>query len=614
MLSYRTTLEYSTNESTMSTHFLSKTISVPSIRKRKVNLATSRSTRKIKPLITYEFCNKIRNRKSREDIQVTPEIALEVIRKYLLPMFEADCRNVAAKRRPSVYGVTSSTEKGTYDGIKLSDIIGKELRSINKNLSELKSKWQMTEAEKLRIKEEINEYQERLITSRCTLAALRCQISTGVQSMEKAEKNTNFIIEQVAEYQRLKEIKDSERNLLGQLLSNERTRNASLDNKSNELLHWYSLLEMQSDIMGERLKGLYEASLSLNGPVNSRDAIHDENDILKQKSVELCLYTIENEDIAEITLTKYIEYITQNHVFSMKRTDYREEVKSLKNHIKDVLHQKSKQISQAKDERDFLESKYQDLEKKYDELNEGYAKLRQQAREINSKRKLNGLDEEKLCKFCNKNYYERDNFNWSCCLHPGKWNGTMYWCCGKSKEDAPGCVRSKHEMKDESEEEVNPEEKDQKSSKKKCPSCRQIGHSAFQCPKDPNARSHADANEEIERIRQFKKTRTKLGNTSLEVSTKLISMLNPRLGDKTDSIEVDNKTEFISDFEDIERIRDVAVVKNNVDITAIARASLNSYSRRSQRRKSTVMKSRDGAPIDESISELYSTARNQIIS
>lgn len=50
--------------------------------------------------------DKIRNRENHSEVDVTPELAARVIKEYLLPMFEADTRNVHAKNRAHQFGIS----------------------------------------------------------------------------------------------------------------------------------------------------------------------------------------------------------------------------------------------------------------------------------------------------------------------------------------------------------------------------------------------------------------------------------------------------------------------------------------------------------------------------
>jgi hypothetical protein len=38
-------------------------------------------------------------------------------------------------------------------------------------------------------------------------------------------------------------------------------------------------------------------------------------------------------------------------------------------------------------------------------------------------------------------------------MHSGTYSGEMYWCCGKTEPDAPGCKIRKHESRDDEDEE-----------------------------------------------------------------------------------------------------------------------------------------------------------------
>jgi hypothetical protein len=92
-----------------------------------------------------------------------------------------------------------------------------------------------------------------------------------------------------------------------------------------------------------------------------------------------------------------------------------------------------------------------------------------------------GLDKTQfICKFCFETFKESENLNWSCHRHPGEWSGQIYWCCGKSKKEAPGCVKSKH-VPDNEEEIIEKSEIEEI-----CLSCKKTGHSFKTCPKDPN--------------------------------------------------------------------------------------------------------------------------------
>jgi uncharacterized protein YfcZ (UPF0381/DUF406 family) len=46
---------------------------------------------------------------------------------------------------------------------------------------------------------------------------------------------------------------------------------------------------------------------------------------------------------------------------------------------------------------------------------------------------------QKFCINCQKDYLEKENYNWSCQLHRSDYGGEMWWCCGKKDSNAVGC-------------------------------------------------------------------------------------------------------------------------------------------------------------------------------
>ena len=77
-------------------------------------------------------------------------------------------------------------------------------------------------------------------------------------------------------------------------------------------------------------------------------------------------------------------------------------------------------------------------------------------------------------------FTEKDNLNWSCRIHPNQnenssWGGNMYWCCGKTRKNAPGCKKNKHiSYKSDNEEESDKDEE----KIVKCTACKSPNHEA----------------------------------------------------------------------------------------------------------------------------------------
>lgn len=137
-----------------------------------------------------------------------------------------------------------------------------------------------------------------------------------------------------------------------------------------------------------------------------------------------------------------------------------------------------------------------------------------------------------MCKICNKEYSELNNFNWSCCTHRSEWGGSMWWCCGKQKVSAKGCKYQKHSIcgdRDDEEEGVVSDPK-----RLKCPICKVKGHAADCCDKDPNIRMGFNIQQEGSRIACLDSTDSKkrLGDsvkTTSQFLTKTTLLGNERI-------------------------------------------------------------------------------------
>ena len=147
---------------------------------------------------------------------------------------------------------------------------------------------------------------------------------------------------------------------------------------------------------------------------------------------------------------------------------------------------KEKLNQQEKDNKDLtadLEKTKEDLErtiKQSKQLQMERDKMKQRITKLKNRR-FRIEDNQKICKKCGKEYLEKENYNWSCRTHQSEWGGEMWWCCGKNTKEAPGCKFSKHESKEDDEDEgADPEgnkEGDQKQLKNvRCNCCKEIGH------------------------------------------------------------------------------------------------------------------------------------------
>ena len=107
----------------------------------------------------------------------------------------------------------------------------------------------------------------------------------------------------------------------------------------------------------------------------------------------------------------------------------------------------------------------------------------------------------------------------------------MYWCCGKTFKEAPGCQTRKHESKDDDEDVKDREEMEKlRYANFLCSSCKEIGHRPTECPKDPNLRSNLDVSQELKRLSDMKE-RKKLEASGAEVHQTMLQIFEQRMGD-----------------------------------------------------------------------------------
>ena len=107
---------------------------------------------------------------------------------------------------------------------------------------------------------------------------------------------------------------------------------------------------------------------------------------------------------------------------------------------------------------------------------------------------------KKFCANCKKDFNPNENYNWSCQTHRSEWGGTMWWCCGKTKLNAPGCKFQKHKQKDDEMDDDDDTRKNEQNINIRCESCKEAGHRAIECDKDPNLRTTFDVGDELTRL------------------------------------------------------------------------------------------------------------------
>lgn len=215
--------------------------------------------------------------------------------------------------------------------------------------------------------------------------------------------------------------------------------------------HNSALLRMKNDIMGEQLQGLYMAISALAGSHFLKSQIEAEFTFFKttlSEASDLIISlqndlkaTIEDRDILKQDLTEAVE----------QRDEMRQDRSRISKQAGDKVTQLQTRLQLTEEERDKLRQEEQKYEKRFKDLTEEYEKLRARMHQYRLRRRQFGEVEEKMCKLCQRVYTEAENFQWSCKVHTGEFGAEVWWCCGKTSREAPGCKSGRHEAKDEGE-------------------------------------------------------------------------------------------------------------------------------------------------------------------
>ena len=98
----------------------------------------------------------------------------------------------------------------------------------------------------------------------------------------------------------------------------------------------------------------------------------------------------------------------------------------------------------------------------------------------------------------------------------------MWWCCGKQNKDDRGCKSSRHESKEDEDDDMKDENDASKSKAKKymrCYCCKELGHKLDLCPRDPNFRTQEkDADNEASRIQKIRDFRKLYADTVIQTT------------------------------------------------------------------------------------------------
>ncbi|CDW87557.1 ankyrin repeat domain containing protein [Stylonychia lemnae] len=377
---------------------------------------------------------------------ITPEIAAQIVKNYLLPMFNGK-RNIRG---------TSKKRKSQDDSTRQT-IISEEqhanLDQLNDQNGKLPNKYNLNNTV----------YTELLLNQKLykKLIDTDQKLEYTLEQMEEL-KNKNNLTEKYTLEQR-------------QLIIRYQIENQILKNHIQKLSDEKKKLHIDIELLLENYKKLNEIFITSETKRKMILSTYMDTCIQKDKFQGYC---------------KQLE--TENKLQDIQSVYLKEQYQLVSDSIS-----KLSQYKMIQDQNDVsVEFLRREIEKQAMEKREVDAQAILATEEITMlKKRIERLKirkvklNQKICKNCNQEFIESENYNWSCRTHQSEYGGEMWWCCGRKLKDAPGCKFNKHQNKDDEEQEAKEFNDALHQETIKCFCCKQHGHAGRQCNRDPNLKT-----------------------------------------------------------------------------------------------------------------------------
>ena len=192
-----------------------------------------RSFRANSPGNTPKAANSLRiqiKNRSRSDRkkEVSADLAVEVVKNYILPMFESDNRARQDSKRSEQFGHVRgfSTDRGTvYSELKLSEKLGKEIAALEAQLEGMKQQFQDNEQEKSRTDQENKQLVLELSNASSNIIFLREENLRLQREITGVKFSIGNVSSQLTKYRSLFDQAISEKQLVSNQLQEEKASN-----------------------------------------------------------------------------------------------------------------------------------------------------------------------------------------------------------------------------------------------------------------------------------------------------------------------------------------------------------------------------------------------------
>lgn len=94
----------------------------------------------------------------------------------------------------------------------------------------------------------------------------------------------------------------------------------------------------------------------------------------------------------------------------------------------------------------------------------------------------------------------------------------MWWCCGKSTHNAPGCRFGQHATNEDKEENEEVKDPSEVLRTTRCMCCKELGHTIDQCPKDPNFKTKSNQDNEDKRVMRIFLDKRGIADTAVQTT------------------------------------------------------------------------------------------------
>ena len=481
-----------------------------------------------------------------ENEPVPPEMAAEVVKQYLLPMFEADSRKYVrdkraqerknlglaqepGERKDSAPGGDATTtthihnlktideavsefEKAAqigsvYKELKLSANLLQQLgltrEALERTLVELEEAREERDAVKGQLAQRMKlakVNQEKILSTEKSLGMSESVNNAHQQKSENLSKKVDELKRQLFQT-------ESSAKELAKELESEREDKKRLKLELMQLSHDAGLQQAENDIMKEKLSALHEAVSKLPNPEEiSAKHMVEVTSLEKTLKLEVETNRKREEEVSQLNIErdKLLKYIKD---LNTSRLSIVNEKERLGSSLREKIQKLETALKSSSEERDRLYAQVQYLEKDMKTQAIVREKLKSKLKKV---QKGGFVDkDQKICKNCGQEYRDSENYNWSCRRHTTDWGGTMWWCCGQPNKNALGCKFSKHFSNDVLDDFEDPQEREERElmrqAKKKCLTCRRIGHDRLKCPFDPNINLALGQSDELGRLEALSK-------------------------------------------------------------------------------------------------------------